>query len=172
MNLLALDQSLSNCGWAQFDGQQATSGAWPLAENLRGRAGGFFDLRRKLTAIHKAAPLDLIAMEAPLKMAVDKVDKLIGLYGLIATVEGWGHPKGVPVILIDQRHWRESWLGDSRKKKDSEQLKRLAVERCRQLGFEPKTHDEAEALGILDHVLLGNKITPQWRLDHPFLEML
>lgn len=78
MRGLFLDQSLSNCGWALFDGQAATSGAWPLAESILRRGGGFFDLRRKLTAIHKEAPLDMIALEAPLKMSVDKVDKQIG----------------------------------------------------------------------------------------------
>lgn len=173
MRGLFLDQSLSNCGWALFDGQAATSGAWPLAESILRRGGGFFDLRRKLTAIHKEAPLDMIALEAPLKMSVDKVDKLIALYGLIATVEGWAHPKNVHVCLIDQRDWRNSWLGpDGRKGKDSEALKRAAVIRARELGFDPKSHDEAEAIGIMDHVLGLRKITPPWRLATPMLTML
>ncbi len=33
----------------------------------------------------------------------------------------------------------------------------------------PLTHDEAEAIGILDHYLHTLKIVPPWRETHPFL---
>lgn len=34
------------------------------------------------------------------------------------------------------------------------------------------TDDEAEACGILDHIMHGEKITPPWRLAHPLVATL
>lgn len=166
MRLLALDQSITSCGWVVTDGQQAQSGAWHLADNIPGRAGGFSMLRRHLTRLHKAEPLTLIAYETPIKTPVDKVEKLIALYGLVAVLEGWAYTNRVPVISIAQQDWRATWLGKTRKDDDK---KRLAVLRARDFGFDPTTHDEAEAIGIADHVLHLQKITPAWRTAQPFL---
>jgi hypothetical protein len=42
-------------------------------------------------------------------------------------------------------------------------LKAMAMSRCRELGFEPNGHDEAEALGILDYQLSVQGVIPPWR---------
>lgn len=171
MRALALDQSLTSCGWALFDGKGATIGSWPLAENAqqRQRAAGFNALRAKLTEIHKDGPLDWVAFEAPLKTRIDALQKLRGLLGLTATIESWCVFRNIPMAEVDQRNWRASWLGDSRKGVDRAQLKILAVDRARQFGFDPLNSDSAEALAIMDHVLLAEKITPPWRNEQPFL---
>lgn len=171
-HFIALDQSLKNTGWARIRGDEVTTGAWPLAENIGQRPGAFYYLRCKLQAIHTEEPLDAIFMEEPLKLPVDKLDKLVALYGLVATVEGWGYPKNLRPILTPAKSWRASWLGESRKGCNSEELKDKAVARARQYGFDPRSHDEAEALGILDHQMLARKMTPPWRRDHPFLETI
>jgi hypothetical protein len=173
MRILALDQSLTNCGFAVWDDEKPipVSGAWPLCEGVAQRALAFVDLRRNLVALHKEEPIDIIAHENPLKMPIDKLDKLIGLYGLVAIIEGFCRAKRIRCIGVDARAWRGTWFnGMAITGRDD--LKRVAIERARQLGISPLTHDEAEACGILDHVMHREKITPPWRAAHPFVATL
>lgn len=168
---LCLDQSLSCCGWARLDGQgEPQIGHWHLADGVANRPAGFVQLHRNLESAWRADPFNLLTFEAPVKTRVDKVDKLVALYGLVAHVESWGRARGVRVVSIDQRHWRETFLGKGyRKGRDREQVKRAAVERARQYGMDPVNTDQAEAFGMLDHILLSHKLQPAWRVAHPFL---
>lgn len=169
MRLLALDQSLSNCGFAVWeDGKPIpVSGAWPLCEGVHQRALAFVDLRRNLVAIHKETPIDVIAHENPIKMPIDKLDKLVGLYGLVAIIEGFARSKRIRCIGVGASKWRSTWF-NGMEIKGRDDLKRVAIERARQFGMNPLTHDEAEACGILDHVMHTEKITPPWRVAVPF----
>lgn len=174
---LALDQSLTGCGWALLDHAGAAhSGTWHLADGITDRAAGFVELHRQLSALHQVHGFNLLAYEAPVKTRVDKVDKLVALYGLVAHVESWARVRGVAIWQrggVDQRTWRTSWLGQGYARgNDRERVKRMAVERARQYGFDPTTTDEAEALGILDHVMLSHKLQPAWRVAQPFLAMI
>ncbi len=171
---LFLDQSIHSCGWCLFDRGAVTSGAWPLAPSIERRGAAFFELRKHITRIHKMDErgLDLIAVETPILTRADKPEKLIALYGLVASVEAWAWPKKVPVISVDQTKHRKSWLLLKRGQAKGDEWKRLAILRARQYGFDPRTHDEAEAIAIMDHVLLSRKIKPEWREAHPFLTTL
>lgn len=173
MRILALDQSLSNTGYAVWDEDKPipVSGAWPLCEGVAHRALAFVDLRRNLVALHRDTPIDLIAHENPIKMPIDKLDKLIGLYGLVAVIEGFARSKRIRCIGYDVRNWRGTWFTGMQVKQNDD-LKRLAIERARQFGMSPLTHDEAEACGILDHTMHLEKITPPWRVAAPFLSTL
>lgn len=171
---VALDQSLSSCGWAIWDegDELPVSGAIPLCDGIKTRAKAFVGLHRMIAKWQGERRIELLAFEQPLKVPIDKIEKLIALYGLVAHIESICDIKQVLCLPVDARDWRGTWLGDSRKGKTTFQLKRLAVERARQYGCDPVTHDEAEAIGILDHMLLDYRVTPPWRKAHPFLEEL
>lgn len=170
-SLLGLDTSLTGTGWARSYGDgRAQSGTWHLADNVAGRAGAFCTLYRRLNELHADDPLDAIAYEQPLKLPVDSVDKLIALLGLVAHVESWAKSRRVRVRGVQQGDWRKTFLPDVAKGAGRDGWKRAAIERARQLDFNPLSDDEAEAVGVLDHLahLEGHK--PQWREANPFLE--
>lgn len=175
--VLTLDQSISNTGWALVGGSRgwaAQTGAWPLGDGAGPdkRPAAFIALQRNIQRIHAEEPLEAIGYETPIWKPGDKVDKMVALYGLVSQIEVWAHSRRVPFFSISQSDWRETFLGAARKGTDAEQKKRLAVERARQFGFDPKSDDEAEATGILDHLLHVLGHVPKWREDHPFQLML
>lgn len=170
-SLLGLDTSLTGTGWARSYGDgRAQSGTWHLADNIDGRAGAFCTLYRRLNELHADDPLDAIAYEQPLKLPVDSVNKLIALLGLVAHVESWAKSRRVRVRGVLQSDWRKTFLPDVKHGAGREGWKRAAIERARQLDFNPLTDDEAEAVGVLDHLAHLEGHLPQWRADHPFLE--
>lgn len=173
MRILALDQSLSSCGFAVWntDDPIPQSGAWPLAESVKQRALAFVGLRRQLIALHKAEPIDLIAHEKPIKLPSDKLDKLVGLYGLVAHIECFAASKRIRFVSVSAQEWRKTWFCgmDVAGRTD---LKRMAIERARQFGMSPITDDEAEACGILDHVMHEERIMPPWRAANPMVATL
>ena len=154
MRILALDQSLSNTGWALWDTGDPVprSGAWQLCESGKRRALGFVAIHREIGAIHAESPIDIIAHETPLKLPTDTLAKLLGTYGLIAHIESIAHHKRVMLLSIGQREWRETWF-NGMAPTGRGNIKRMAIERCRQFGMDPASDDEAEACGILDHVM-------------------
>ena len=170
MRILALDQSLSNTGWALWNTGDAIpqSGAWPLCDGGRNRAHGFVAIHREINAIHAAGAIDLIAHETPLKLPTDKVAQLIGTYGLISHIESIACIKRITMMSIDQQDWRSTWFNGMRYS-GREDWKRAAIERCRQFDMDPSSDDEAEACGILDHVMHMQKITPPWRIANPLV---
>lgn len=172
MRILALDQSPASTGFALWDAGEVVSGAWPLCEGIARRAIGFNEITGRVHHLHREKPLDLIAYEQPIKRPSDKVEKLIALYGIAAMIEAYCQKRQIRCFVIRQFDWRETYLGKKHGIKGSEDLKRAAIMRGRDYGFEPRTHDEAEAIGILDHQLLSLKITPSWRIDKPFTAML
>lgn len=113
----------------------------------------------------------MIAHETPLKLPTDNLAKLMGTYGLIAHIESIAQVRRVRLLSVGQRDWRSTWFnGMAITGRDN--LKRAAIERARQFGMDPLSDDEAEACGILDHVMHGEKITPPWRLEHPLVATL
>lgn len=168
---LALDQSLSSSGFAVWDegDDLPRSGVWAGGNSIATRAHAFIAMHREIGALHRERPITAIAFEQPIKTPSDKVEKLIGLYGLAAHIESIAHIKLIPVSVIAARSWRATFIGKEAHGVGSERAKRMAVERCRHFGLDPETHDEAEAVGILDHYLHTIKIIPPWRAAHPFL---
>lgn len=174
MRLLALDQSLSSTGFALWDETMTKpqSGAWPLCEGVKNRARGFVQIHKNIAQFHKQNPIDYIIFEQPIKTPKDKLETLIGLYGLAAHIESYACIKGIRFGSVSQQKWRSTWLGADAKSKKSVDLKRLAVLRSRQFGLDPITHDEAEAIGILDHQMHILGIIPKWRIDNPMISMI
>lgn len=168
---LALDQSLSSTGFAVWDEGDALprSGSWPLCDGIKSRPLAFVGIHQKIGAIHRERPIYAIAYEQPIMTPSDKVEKLIGLYGLAAHIESIAHIKLIPFEVIAARSWRATFIGPEAHGVGTVRVKRMAVERCRHFGMDPLNDDEADAIGILDHYLLKLRIIPPWREAHPFL---
>lgn len=168
---VALDQSPSSTGFAVWDegDDLPRSGAWPLCEGIKNRALAFVGIHQHLGAIHRERPITALAYEQPIKTPSDKVEKLIALYGLAGHIESLCQIKLIPFDVIAARSWRSTFIGKEAHGVGSDRVKRMAVERCRHFGMDPLTHDEAEAVGILDHLLHTMRIIPPWRAAMPFL---
>ncbi len=166
--LLALDQSLSATGWALLDpvaGGAVQSGSWPLCDGSRNRAEGFREIWRRLDELHKSVGLASIVYEEPPLGTVNKgADQIFGKIGIVAIVELFALSRGLSIASYYPQSWRATFFAKAeRAALKGKDWKRPAIERCRQLGFDPVTHDEAEAIAILDHHLHKAKITPFWR---------
>lgn len=169
--ILALDQSLSSTGFALLKaGSVILSGSWRLCDGAKNRSLGFRELWGKLDAMHKGHRLDRIVHERPSFGAVNQgEDQLIGAIGLIAVIELFAESRGIPISSYAVQQWRGTFFTKSERKaiaakpQKVRDWKRPAIMRACQLGFDPATHDQAEAIAILDHHLLTNKIMPQWR---------
>lgn len=169
--ILFLDQSLSSTGFLLLKPASIVlSGSWPLCDGAKNRALGFRELWGKLDAVHKGHSLGMIVHESPSFGAVNQgEDQLIGAIGMVAIIELFANSRGINVADYSVQSWRTTFFTKAERKaiaakpKKVRDWKRPAIERARQLGFDPITHDEAEAIGIADHHLLKHKITPPWR---------
>jgi hypothetical protein len=172
-SLLVLDQSLSSTGFALWDGSDVVSGIWPLCDGIESRAQGFRELFHRLDALHKGRGLAQIVHEEPVMGAVNKgAGQIIAAVGLVPIIELFAISRGLPSpISYAPQSWRASFFTKAERKAiRGKDWKRPAVERARQLGFDPVSADEAEAIAILDHHLLKLKITPHWRQGAAMLD--
>ena len=80
------------------------------------------------------------------------------LFGIQAITEMEAAGAGVEFHLVQPVTWRAHFLGKVPRGTKRKELKRLAIDRCRMLGIEPRTDDEAEAVGILDYGLAQAKL--------------
>lgn len=90
--------------------------------------------------------------------------------GLAMHAESWAEAAGCRIIRdVHQATWRKEFLGSMPRppkgKNVSSQLKDLAVERCKQLGFTVERHDQAEAIGILTYAFMALDVRPPWLAD-------
>jgi hypothetical protein len=170
MRIAAIDQSLTSTGFAVWNSGDdlPRSGAWPLCDGVWQRASAFVGLHRELAALQAEGAIDLLAYETPVLMPTDKRDKLVGLYGMVAHLESYCHVKRIRIVSVGQASWRATWF-NGMAITGRENLKRAAIERARQFEMDPLTDDEAEACGILDHIMHVEKITPPWRLANPLV---
>jgi hypothetical protein len=86
--------------------------------------------------------------------------------GLAAHAMSFGEAIGCRYRAVSIVAWRKHFLGSMPRGTKTPDLKHMAMVRCRELGFEPAKHDEAEALGLLDHQLSLAGIVPPWRQAH------
>ena len=115
--------------------------------------------------------IDALFYEKPLNLGPaagnTNAETIEVLIGLAMHVESWGDAMGCRIIrAVNQTSWRRSFLGAMKRGTKSKDLKDYAMERCRQLGFSPQKHDQAEAIGILDHACGELDILPYWRAEN------
>lgn len=166
MSYVGLDLA-TKTGWATWWRGQAKpySGTLKLnRNNVDEVAPDLEKLRAHLSELHKIEPVELVFYEAPIMMRVDTVNKLRLLLGLANMVEWWCYKLNIPCRQATMHDWRKHFIGFSTGGRDV--LKQAAVQACRDRGWDPKTDDEAEALGVLDYGLSCWKIDVPWRDAH------
>lgn len=171
MKLLALDMSKRNTGWAAWDGEslRPVSGSFELGSAITDNGLMFARVHERLMELKQVVDFDVIYIEQPLQPQAmsggTTFHILYTLYGIAAHVESFACATGVRrVHMAGQSSWRSHFLkGMKRTKGQKADLKSLAQDKCKELGLTYRSHDEAEALGILDYACRQEGMTPPWR---------
>ena len=178
MHIVALDLSIKSTGWASYaPGRNApASGSWELAAGVQWSARAYCRLQRNLSDLHIVQPINAITYEDSLPAEAlhghTSRDTIKAAVGLTEHVESFGEALGIRTRYTNLSTWRRHFIGAMKRGTKTVDLKAYAMQRCRDLGFDPATHDEAEALGILDYALHLANITPPWRSEHVLLPPL
>lgn len=188
--MIALDLSKRSTGWAVWMGDDTPPryGSWELGSEYTGRGQTYAKLHANLLDLRAVLPFEALYFEEPINPVKLKghtnIDTLRVLSGLAAHAESFGHAIGLRIVQgINIDSWRPAFIGRinsteaKRKakaagKSASDGLKTLTMERCRQLGFNPRTTDEADALGILDYCIALRGAVPPWRSDEVLQPMM
>lgn len=153
-HILAIDPA-ERMGLARW--QQSTGTTWSGLLQLEGKtrvhkvASAFEAIAAKIKFFHDAgAPITAVYCEAGWARpgrsgAAAEIFKLEGAIELACVRED------VPLTIVPAESWRKNFLGKGLAKGKREELKQRALEQARGMGFTPKSHDEADALGILWH---------------------
>jgi len=178
MHFVGLDLSVRATGWASWSqGQERpVSGTWELASALQWSARAYCRLQRNLMDLHRVEPITSILYEDSLPAerlhGQTNRETLKAAVGLTEHVESFGEAIGAKTRYTNQSTWRRHALGKMKRGTRTPDLKHYAMLRCRELGFEPRNHNEAEALLILDFDIHLSGITPPWRMQHVLTEQM
>ena len=169
MRILALDLSKVSTGFACWgpDDSTVASGVWELGSALTSRGMVFAKLHHNMLALHQLGKIDAIFFEDTVNIhpgAVATNAESVKLSaGLCAHAESFGEAVGCRIIRpVNQTTWRREFIGSMRRGTKSVDLKAFAMERCRQLGFKPTKHDQAEAIGILTYACVALDLKAPW----------
>lgn len=147
--LVSLDINSRRVGVAigDADSQAPRCFSWsmPGAEDLPRACASISSLLSELCKMEHPA---IVVIEAPLTIINSQYGArpafvLMSLYGAAA---GAAHNGGARVVDGNISTWRKSFLG--RGNLPGKEAKRLATERCAQLGWKVENHDEADAAGL------------------------
>lgn len=195
MSYLALDLSKKNTGWAIWDGQsdRPRSGSWTLGSEFSSDGQVFGKLHRCLSDLYKVMPFERLYFEEPINPAQlqggTNIQSIRILSGLAAHAQSFAAVKRLRAVKeINISTWRRDFIGDmvvkqvnagvrakrkaGGKASGTDQLKRLTIERCRQLGMDPRSNDESDAIGILTYAVLLNGETPPWLANETLRPMM
>ena len=171
MRIAALDLSKRSAGFAAWSPEDSTvaSGCWALGSEFSSNGRTFANLHARLSELNSLGKIDALYWERPLNLGPSagntNIDTIEVLMGLAAHAESWGEAMGCRIVkAVNMVTWRREFLGRMKRGTRSTQLKEMSMERCRQLGFKPMKHDQAEAIGILDWACTELDIIPYWRL--------
>lgn len=169
MRILALDLSKTSTGFATWGPGDATlaSGVWELGSAFTTPGTTFCRLHQRMSEVAALGAIDAVFFEEPLNLQGSSIktsaETIHLLVGLAAHAQSWGEAMGCRIIRpVHQATWRRHFLGKMPRATKSAELKDYAMARCRQLGFRPLKHDQAEAIGILDYACDSLSIVPPW----------
>jgi len=171
MTTLALDLSKRSTGWAVWsEGWESPRyAAIQLGSEFTTDGRTCLKLHRVLADLHQVMPFTSIYYEKPLTQverggasnpANDVQLKLVG------HAESFAEAYNIRICMgVNMKSWRRHFLGSMPRGTKTKALKDYAIERCRHYGWKPKTHDEADALGLLDYALDLQGIKAPWVAD-------
>lgn len=169
MRVAFLDLSKPATGWACWGPDDAVlaSGWWRLGSEVTSRGRVFAKLHENMMDLDSLGHVDAWFYEDSLNVMPGTVPTNLESVrlsaGLCAHVESAAEALGARIIRpVNQATWRREFLGKVQRGLKKTDLKDMAMQRCRQLGFKPQKHDEAEAIGGLTYACLSLDITPYW----------
>jgi hypothetical protein len=164
----ALDPATST-GWARWrpglDRPVSGSFELPSDEDDLGRVG--YQLHVELAAMHRVEPIERLFYEAPIPpgklMGQIQLRTIAKVFTIAGHIESFCYAKNIRCRQVGQGAWRRFFVGKGAGEKTAT-FKTWAIERCRQLGWSVRTHDEADALGILAYAInLDPSLHPLWQ---------
>lgn len=177
MRILALDLSKSSTGWAVWgpDDARAASGHWQLGSEFTCRGRVYANLHARMTDLHRVGVIDAVFLEEAVHPAKlqghTNIESIKLAAGLGSHAESWAEAMGCRIVReVNQVTWRRRFIGSMRRGTKTPDLKEYAMQRARELGFAPRKHDEAEAIGILDYACDALGILPYWRAHNPLVQ--
>ncbi|KQX18397.1 MULTISPECIES: hypothetical protein [unclassified Sphingomonas] len=175
MRTIFLDLSKRSAGYACWGpgDPRCVSGAWILGSEFTSDGLVYCKLHENLSDLHALGRIEAIFWEEPLDARVlsghTNIDSLRVLNGLAAHAASWGEAMGCRIVkAVNMTVWRRFFIGAMPRATKSADLKLMSMQRCRQLGFKPATHDEAEAIGGLSYACDQLNLSPPWRDAHLF----
>ena len=168
MRLMSLDLSKRSAGLTGWDGKsQPVVLSKELGSNMTNPGMVFARLHGVMNDLTKVmGGVDAIYCEEPLQPQAlqghTTFETIYLAYGLCAHAASFAEAKGVRFHTVNQSVWRRHFLGAMKRGTKRATLKDYAKERARQLGFSPRNHDEADAIGILDYACDREGIRPPW----------
>lgn len=187
MRILGLDLSKSSTGWCIWDGVagEPRYGSERLGSEYTSDGQTFAKLHVLMHDLWRTiSHFDYVAIEAainPAQLQGNTTIQTIRLAsGLAAHAHSFAYAMGCkPVIEVNVSSWRPDFIGKfhsdearrlarAAKKAGNirasarDSLKALTMERCRQLGLNPRKDDEGDAIGILTYTVLTHGETPPW----------
>lgn len=170
MRILALDLSKSSTGWAFWERgtDNAKHGTKVLGSEMTTNGATYIKLHTWLSEMHLVFQFDAIYFEQTVTpdhlRGHTNAETLLLLAGLSEHTKSFAEAYGIRLIKsVKPDDWLKFYCGRSMRFQKRKLRKQYSMERSRQLGFNPRRDDEADALGILDYACELNGITPPWR---------
>jgi len=181
MRILALDLSKRSTGfaiWGRADAR-ALIGHWVLGSEITDDGTACGRLHEQMSDLCSVVgSIDAVFMEETIDARAlsghTNIETLKILSYLAGHAKSWAacYPADRPRIIreVNMTRWRRHFLGSMKRGTKSTDLKEYAMLRAREYGFNPRRHDEAEALGILDYACDDIGVVPPWRESRPLVQ--
>jgi hypothetical protein len=172
---LALDPA-THCGWGGWGPglPKPPSGSFdlPSGDEDLGRAG--FQLHVELARLSAVHPFERIFYEAPMApsqmLGSTQLRVTAKVFCIASHIESFAYAKNLRCRQVGMGAWRRYFVGKGAGEKRAV-FKSWARERCRQLGWNVRSHDEADACGILAYAIsLDPEFKPPWHEQLLFAE--
>lgn len=136
----------------------------PSGDGDLGRVG--YQLHSELAAMHRLEPIERLFYEAPIPpsqmMGRTQLHVTAKIFTIAGHIESFCYAKNIRCRQVGMGAWRSFFVGRGAGEKTAT-FKSWAMDRCRQLGWHPRYHDEADACGILAYAIsLDPEFQPPW----------
>lgn len=165
---LALDPA-TNTGWAAWKPgmEKPASGSFelPTSPEDLGRVG--YRVHVELNRLLQVHGFERVYYEAPIPpsqmMGQIQLHTIAKAFTIAGHIESFCYAKGLRCRQVGMGAWRRAFVGKGAGEKTAT-FKSWAKERCAQLGWNVRSHDEADACGILDYAIgLDPQFVAPWR---------
>lgn len=144
----------------------------PSDEADLGRVG--YQLHVNLNRLHQVHGFERIFYEAPIPpsqlMGQIQLKTIAKIFTIAGHIESFAYAKNLRCRQVGMGAWRRYFVGKGAGEKTAT-FKSWAKERCAQLGWNVRGHDEADACGVLAYgVSLDPAFVPPWQDQLTFAE--